>query len=76
MLKYIRETLDFYIEKSIDKKTDHNMALVLYKMFEGKFVCASIKHKIWYEFKNHKWEEDGFGDYITKSYNKKSIGAL
>jgi len=79
--KIYSKTLDYYIESSITQNTDHNSALVLYKMFEGKFICASIKNKLWYEFKTHKWEEIDSGttlrNHITKKvaqlYNQKII---
>ncbi len=76
-------TISAYIENSISIPTDHNLALVLYKMYEGQYVCASIKNRIWYEFKDHKWEEVDSGttlrNHITKKigslYNKK-IGSM
>lgn len=75
------ETIDYYIDKTISANTDHNLALVLYKMFEGQFICASIKNKVWYEFKHHKWEAVDSGttlrNHITKKvaaiYNKKIV---
>ena len=53
--KIYEKSLSYYIDKSIETKTDHSMALVLYHMYRGRFVCASIKHKTWFEFRNHKW---------------------
>jgi P4 family phage/plasmid primase-like protien len=43
-------------------KADYDIALVIYNKFKQDFVCASIKHKSWYEFKNHRWVkcEDGY----------------
>jgi len=77
--KIYNNTISAYIENSISFPTDHNMALVLFKMFEGQYVCASIKNRIWYEFRGHKWEEVDSGttlrNHITKKiaaeYNKK-----
>lgn len=42
--------------------TKIDVANVVYECYKDKFVCASIKNKIWYEFKNHKWEfiEDAY----------------
>ena len=40
-------------------------------MFEGKFICASIKNKLWYEFKNHKWEEIDSGTTLRNHITKK-----
>ena len=54
--KIYQKSLSYYIDKSIETKTDHSMALVLYHMYRGRFVCASIKHKTWFEFRDHKWE--------------------
>jgi P4 family phage/plasmid primase-like protien len=65
------KTIDYFIEKTLDAATDHNMALVLYHKFKGHFICASIKHKIWYEFHNHKWRKIDSGttlrSHITKT---------
>ena len=69
--KIQQETINYYVDKSIDKNTDHNLAFVLYKMFEGKFICASIKNKVWYEFKNHKWEEVDSGTTLRNHITKK-----
>lgn len=35
--------------------TNTQVAKVLHEMFKYEFVCASVKHKDWYEFKNHGW---------------------
>ena len=36
--------------------------MVIYNKFKQDFVCASIRNKTWYEFKNHRWIkcEDGY----------------
>lgn len=34
----------------------HDIASILYDIYKSKYVCASIQHKIWYEFINHKWK--------------------
>ena len=65
------KTISAYIENSISIPTDHNLALVLYKMYEGQYVCASIKNRIWYEFKNHKWEEIDSGTTLRNHITKK-----
>lgn len=41
---------------------DYDIACVIYDKFKQDFICSSIKHKIWYEFKNHRWKmcEDGY----------------
>ena len=62
--------------------TTHNdIARVVYQMFQHEFVCSSIKHKTWYEFKNHRWHlsDSGLGlrlklsEDVWKIYNLESI---
>ena len=65
-----RESVDFYIEKTINSTTidnigknsngisgcgDWDLAEVLYHMYKDEYICASIKKNIWYKYKNHKW---------------------
>jgi P4 family phage/plasmid primase-like protien len=42
--------------------TDYDIAMVIYNKFKQDFVCASIRNRVWYEFKNHRWVkcEDGY----------------
>jgi P4 family phage/plasmid primase-like protien len=35
--------------------THCDVARVVHHMFGGRFVCASLRNKIWYEFRNHRW---------------------
>lgn len=35
----------------------YNIAKVAKYIFKNKYVCASIKHKIWYQFRDHRWQE-------------------
>lgn len=37
--------------------TQADTAKIVYCMFKHKYVCTSIQHKTWYEFRNHKWIE-------------------
>lgn len=34
-----------------------DIAEVLYKKYQDKFICTSIKDQIWYEFKDHRYQE-------------------
>jgi P4 family phage/plasmid primase-like protien len=36
-------------------ETHHDIAKVAHFMYKYDFVCVSIKHNYWYEFRNHKW---------------------
>lgn len=36
-------------------ETHHDIAKVVHFMFKHEFVCASIKHNFWYQFREHRW---------------------
>ena len=60
--KEIREeTIDYFIEKTIESPTDFDFALVLYQIYKDDFVCAALKKDIWYIYKNNRWEENEGG---------------
>lgn len=42
------------IYKSMNK-SHYDIAKVVHHMFEHDYVCVTIKHNIWYEYKNHRW---------------------
>ncbi len=50
----IKRDLNSLIFKS-KNETHHDVANVVYFMYKHEFVCVSIKHNQWYEFKNHRW---------------------
>ena len=36
---------------------DTDIANVMYRMYQDRFLCASIKDQVWFEFKGHKYEQ-------------------
>ena len=54
--KLITEDLSDFIQKSLSM-TDYDIAMVIYRMFGHRYRCASHKHHIWYEYKNHRWHQ-------------------
>ena len=55
----IREdTIDYFVEKTIENDTDFDFAQVLFHMYKDDFTCVSIKRDIWYIYTNHRWEEN------------------
>lgn len=46
---------------------DFTIASVVAKKYGERFVCASIKNNIWYEFNNHKWS------YCDSGHSLKAI---
>jgi len=74
--KIRKDTIDYFIEKCMDNKTDHSMALVLYNMYKGQYVCASIKHRTWFEFEKHKWVEVDSGTTLRQKISTELSGAF
>ncbi len=61
--KYKTDKIGLLVKNSIaGKGTPYRIALVLLEMYKYKFVCTSLKHKEWFEYRNHKWEivEEGY----------------
>ena len=50
-------TLNYYINRTLDGETEYDIARVLYKMYSDRYKCISTKNKIWYEYRNGKWHE-------------------
>jgi P4 family phage/plasmid primase-like protien len=66
-----RKGLKVFIDKSIESKTDYDLAKVLYEMYKHEFVCSATKKGgEWYHFHNHRWEEM---EADTEIYEKISV---
>lgn len=37
--------------------THNDVARVIFEMYRYEYVCASIKYKVWYEFRCHRWHQ-------------------
>jgi len=57
-LKVKNNSINSFIEESLNSATDFDFAQVLYQMFKDKYVCCSIQNKTWFIYKNHRWEPD------------------
>jgi P4 family phage/plasmid primase-like protien len=66
-----RRSLKVFIDKSIESKTDFDLAKVLHEMYKHEFVCASTKKGgQWYHFINHRWN---VMEADTEIYEKISV---
>jgi len=87
--EYMKAEFDELMQKSLHGGT-HPVAKALYTKYFDRFVCASIGHNVWYEFKNHRWSkndgghglmrlisEDFVNDYmkISSDYTLKAINS-
>ena len=55
-LTIIRNDLNAIILQSANG-THYDVARVILHMYRYDYVCSSIKHKTWYEFREHRWHE-------------------
>ena len=69
-LEVKRETISFFIEETLHGATEFDIANVLYHMFKDRFVCASIKHNVWYEWRNLRWLEIDSGNSLRLLISK------
>jgi len=73
-------SIDHFVEETIknqsinDKCGDYDLANVLYQINKERFVCVSIKANIWYQFKNHRWQECDSGTDLRKSISNEMRG--
>ena len=60
--------IDYWIDESLREKkpTECDIAMVVYRMYEGRFVCARSKKDVWFEFRNHRWYEVDDGHTIKR----------
>ena len=78
--KEVRESsLDYYIDLTLDcgltdmsiiskgksGATDYDIAKLLCQLKRDLYVCASIKHDIWYQHKNHRWVQIEAGSSLN-----------
>lgn len=66
------QTTEYYVMKSLEPEhpTESDAARVLYSLYKERYRCASIKHKIWYEFTNHKWVEIDSGTTLRNKISR------
>jgi P4 family phage/plasmid primase-like protien len=85
--KLVKDNYSLLLQDSLTGES-YSVAKTMYMKYQDKFVCSSLKHKTWWEFKNHRWYEidEGYtlmskiseefvNDYsiIEIEYNKKAI---
>ena len=65
------QTVDYFIEKSIQSPTEWDIAYVLYQLYKDQYRCASLKNKLWYQYKNNRWHFCDSGTTLRFNISKR-----
>ena len=49
--------VDYYLRKTLSGKTEYDIAMLVYAIYEGIYKCYNIKSNMWYEYGGGKWSE-------------------
>ena len=63
--QFKNEEAEYYVKESING-SHNDIAKVLKAEYGNEFVCASICNKIWYQFREHCWEEIEDGVFLRE----------
>lgn len=62
-----------HIESSLEG-SHNDIAKALFEEYSDEFVCASVSRKIWYQYRNHHWEEIEEGVFLREKISEKIVG--
>lgn len=60
-----REQAEQYVKESLNG-SHNDIAKVLYAEYGNEFVCASISNKMWFQFRDNRWEEIEEGIFLRE----------
>lgn len=60
-----KEQAEHYVKESLNG-SHNDIAKVLYAEYGNEFVCASISNKMWFQFRDHRWEEIEEGIFLRE----------
>ena len=66
--KVREQTIDFFIDQTVSRPEclEYDLANVLYNIYKDQYVCVSIKNRIWYEYRSHRWHECDSGTSLRQ----------
>lgn len=70
--KYKNEKSDDHLTNSLEG-SHNDIAKALFEEYGDEFRCASVTNKIWYQFKNHRWEQIEDGVFLRQKISGKII---
>lgn len=69
---YKREQADLYTKEALNG-SHNDIAKVLKAEYGNEFVCASIANKVWYQFRNNRWEEIEEGVFLRERISSEIV---
>lgn len=70
--KFKSESVNYHAQESLNG-SHWDIAKALHAQFGDEFVCASIPNKLWYQFRNHKWEQIEDGVFLRQKISKEIV---
>jgi len=62
--KIHKESIDNFIDQTVNTVTEFDLGQVLFYIYKATFVCTSIKHNHWYEYRSTRWVENESGNTL------------
>jgi len=65
-LEVVKSSVNSVVDEIIKSQTptEYDLAVLLHTIYKDKFVCVSIKNKLWYAFEDHHWVETDTGSNL------------
>lgn len=63
--KFKTEESDTHVQDSLNG-SHYNIAKIMQTEYRDEFVCASISNKLWFQFRDHHWEQIEEGIFLRK----------
>jgi P4 family phage/plasmid primase-like protien len=71
--RYKNEQVNNVVQGGLSQ-THNDVAKILFKMYEGKFICADPERDIWYEFRGHRWIRVASGITLRMTLSHELVG--
>lgn len=70
--EYMKTEFKELLAKSTNGDT-YSVAKALYTKYFDRFVCSSMKHNSWYEFRSHRWHKNDCGWSLQKLISEEFV---
>ena len=71
--KFKNESVQYHARESLNG-SHWDVAMALHAMYCEEFVCASVPGKVWFQFRNHRWEEIEEGIFLRQRISDTIVG--